>query len=229
MTAAESDGPDAAAGPQRRSTHIDQGAVYAAVGASAAPDLMRFPPEGSTPYELEVRLGSGSDRFLVASTAVMTWRAQRGVGIRVKNIAQGDGGQYSGIAFDDRGTPQPVAVPDMEYGPDGEPFVTAGTEVTLHWPEGRAPRRYRVVYTISEPRRIGFAWGAADEEDVVGEECFVVEHREDDTVWAIARGFLWPPPGGRLPGKGKSAIKRALKASRAQLDVLVTGVLPTGD
>src|SRR5690606_33728945 len=100
----------------RRSTHVEHDAVYAAVGASAAPDLMRFPPEGSVPYEDSVRLGSGADRFLAASSALMTWRAQRGAGIEVTEIVQGDGGQYSGVSFDAAGNAQLPAESDLQFG-----------------------------------------------------------------------------------------------------------------
>lgn len=217
---------DAEGGAQRRSTHVDQGAVYAAVGASAAGDLMRFPPEGSTPYEIELQIGSGSERFLTASNTLMTWGAQRGVGIRVRDIDHGDGGRYAGVVFDEHGTPQPPTDDEVQYGPDGEPFVTAGTTVTLHWPDSRPPRRFRVVYTVNESRRIGFAWGTADAEGVVGEECFAIEQRDDDTVWATVRGFVWAHEGRFFNGKGKAAIKKAVKESRAQLASLVTGVLP---
>lgn len=213
-------------GAARRSTHVDHGAFYAAVGASSAPDLMRFPPEGSTPFEFRMQIGSGSERFLIASSSLMTWGAQRGVGVRVRDIEQGDGGQYAGVEFDEHGTPQPMVAAELEYGPDGESFVTAGTLVTLHWADGRVPRRVRVVYTVSEPRRIGYAWGSADGEGAVGEERLLVEHREDDTVWASARGFLWAAEGVKLDRRSRIPIKQLLKESQAQLAALVTGVLP---
>lgn len=209
----------------RRSTHVEHDVVYAAVGASSAPDLMRFPPEGSTPYEEELRLGSGADRFLIASSALMTWGAPRGAGAEVSEIEQGDGGEYAGVAFDEHGTPQPAADSDIEYGPDGEPYLIAGTAVTLRWADGRPPRRMRVVYTISEPRRVGYAWGAADDQGIVGEEVIVIEHRADDTVWATARGFAWATETGLLGLKAKAALRAAVKDARALLASLVPGAL----
>lgn len=211
--------------PQRRSSHIDHGVVYAAVGASGDPELLRFPPGDSTPYEFEQRLGSGEQRFLVASSALMTWGAQRGVGIRVRDVDHGDGGRYAGVAFDERGTPQPLADPELQYGPDGEPYVTVGTTVTLHWPDGRAPRRIRVLRTVNEAQRVGFAWGSADAGGVTGEQLLSIEFRDDGTVWAVARGFHWAPEG-RLLGSGKGALKQADKETRAQLAALATGVAP---
>ena len=211
--------------PQRRNTHVEHDVVYAAVGASAAADLMRFPPEGSTPYEEVQRLGSGPDRFMIASSALMTWGAQRGAGAEVSDIELGVGDEYAGVVFDERGTPQPAAEGDVEYGPDGEPYLIAGTSVTLRWADGREPRRMRVVYTVNEPRRVGFAWGAVDEHRVVGEEVFVVEHRDDDTVWAIARGFVWPTEAGLLGLKGKAAVRAAVAEARSMLASLVPGAL----
>ena len=208
----------------RRSTHVEHEVVYAAVGASAAPDLLRFPPEGATPYAEELRLGSGADRFLIASSLLMTWGAQRGAGIQVTDIDAGDGGHYDPVVIGDDGVPQPAAEREDRFGPDGEPFLTAGTTVRLVWEDAkRADRRYRVVYIVDEPRRAGFAWGSADAEGAVGEEVFVVEHREDDTVWATVRGFVWAPAAGLLGVKGRSVVKQAVQESRDQLAALAPG------
>lgn len=211
-------------GPSRRATHVEHEVVYAAVGASAAPDLLRFPPDGATPYAEEVRLGSGADRFLTASSLLMTWGAQRGAGIRVTDIERGDGGHYDGVVFDDQGTPQPAVDREDRYGPDGEPFLTAGTTVRLVRDDPkRADRLMRVVYTVDEPRRAGFAWGSADAEGAVGEEVFAVEHRDDDTVWATVRGFVWAPATGLLGVKGRAIVKLAVQESRDQIAALAPG------
>lgn len=232
MAAEENEGATAAAGsdatadgaPVRRSTHVEHEVVYAAVGASAAADLMRFPPEGSTPFTEEQRLGSGPDRFLIASSTLMTWGAQRGAGVEVSEVAQGDGGQYGGVTFDEQGEPQPAPEGDAQYGPDGEPYLNAGTTATLRWPDGREPRRIRVIYTIDEAWRVGYGWGTADDAGVVGETAFAVEHRDDDTVWATARGFAWAPEGGLLGGlKGRGAMRQLIKDLRAQLGALAPG------
>ena len=74
-----------APGP-RRSNHSEMPVAYAAIGASGAPDLMRFPPEGSSPYEVELQLGSGEERFLTAANLLMTWNAQRAAGVEVSGI-----------------------------------------------------------------------------------------------------------------------------------------------
>ncbi len=63
----------------------------------------------------------------------------------------------------------------------------------------------RIVYVIDEPRRFGFAYGTLPGHFEAGEERFVVEHLEDDSVWydlrAISRPRFW---AARL---GKPAVR----------------------
>lgn len=212
----------------RRSTHVEHEVLYAAVGATADPDLLRFPPEGSTAYYEEQRLGSGVERFLTASSLLMTWGAPRGAGIQITDIEPGDGGNYTGVVFNSAGVPELPAEPELQFGPEGEPYLTAGTTARLWWPDTRVSRLVRVVYTIDEPTRVGYALGSADGEGVIGEEAFVVEHREDDSVWATVRGFLWAPAAGLLGLKGRAAIRYVVKRSKDQLAALAPGAQATG-
>ncbi len=207
----------------RRSTHVEHEVLYAAVGASANPDLLRFPPEGATPYFDELRLGSGAERFLTASSLLMTWGAPRGVGIRVTDVVPGDGGQYAGVTFTPAGVPEPATAPEVQFGPDGEPYLTAGTVARFVWPDDVTSRQVRVVYTIDEAARVGYAIGSADGDGVIGEEAFAVEHREDDSVWATVRGFLWAPSAGFLGLKGRAAIRYVVKQAKDQLAALAPG------
>lgn len=206
----------------KRSSHVEMPVAYAAVGASKQADLMRFPPEGSTPYEEELRLGSGAERFLLASNLLMTWGAQRGGGVRVEDVVRGAGALYTGPSFDDSGAPQAADAVEEHFGPDGEPYLVSGTTATLR-AEGQDPRAVLVVYTVDEERRVGFAWGTGDERGAVGEQLFVVEHRDDDTVWAVARGFLFAPKSGLLGLKGRTAIRIAIDAAREQIASLAPG------
>jgi uncharacterized protein (UPF0548 family) len=50
----------------------------------------------------------------------------------------------------------------------------------------------RIVYTIDEPRRFGFAYGTLPRHAEQGEERFVVEHLEDDTVWYDVLAYSRP-------------------------------------
>ena len=212
-----------AAEPARRETFVDHAAVYAAVGASAAADLLRFPPEGSTPFEDQLKLGSGADRFLTASNVLMTWGAQRSSGIEVIDVQHGGIEHYAGVVFGSDGTPEVSPEADVRYGPNGEAFLTAGTTALLRWPGGRTERKMRVVYVTDEARRAGFALGTADEDGVIGETAYVVEHREDDTVWAVARGFYWAPVSGLLGLKARAAIRLAVRDTVQQLTALAPG------
>lgn len=206
----------------RRSSHVEMPVAYAAVGATKAPDLLRFPPEGSSPYEEELRLGSGNERFILASSLLMTWGAQRGAGIPVDAVERGPDDEYEGVVFDAEGRAQAAGPREDFFGPDGEPYLNAGTTAMLG-SEGKGARRILVVYTVNEDRRVGFAWGTCDEDGPTGEQRIVVEHRDDDTVWAVARGFLTPTKGGLLGLKARSDLKAAIELVRKQMQALTPG------
>lgn len=209
----------------RRSSHVEMPAAYAAVGASKLPDLLRFPPEGSTPYEEALQLGSGQDRFLAASSLLMTWGAQRAAGIEVSEVERGADDVYVGPDFDADGRAQAASDIEEQFGPDGEPYLVAGSTAVLTAP-GKPSRSVLVVYTVAEDRIVGFAWGTSDEHGAVGEQRFTVELREDDTVWAVARGFLTSPKNGLLGLKARSVIREAIDAAREQIGALAPGVAP---
>ncbi|MEP6478833.1 MAG: DUF1990 domain-containing protein [Rhodoglobus sp.] len=150
---------------------------YAAVGATQAPDLMQFPPEGYRPVERRARIGHGDARFEFAWVAAMSWGIQRGSGFRIRH-ADRPGGQ-----------PEHVL-----YGPDGTELLMPGDTVELVIPLGpfgvRAPAR--VVYVVDEPTRKGFAYGTLPGHPEDGEEAFVVDQRDDGSVWITIRAFSRP-------------------------------------
>jgi uncharacterized protein (UPF0548 family) len=186
----------------RRSTFTDQSVTYGAIGATLAPDLLRYPPEGYRPAEDSVRLGSGIERFERAAESLMTWGIQRGAGFEVVDVSAGTGAQYPGIVYDAEGAPlaeQPSPRNEERFGADGTPYVAAGMTATL-----RRSGRFRhhdtpvlVVYVIDEPDRVGFACGTTAEGPESGEESFILEHREDDTVWLTIRSLLGTAGGIR--------------------------------
>jgi uncharacterized protein (UPF0548 family) len=179
----------------RRSTFTDQSVTYGAIGATLAPDLLRYPPDGYRPAEDSVRLGSGAERFERASESLMTWGIQRGAGFTVAEISAGTGAQYPGIVYDAEGLPlaeQPAPRTEDRYGADGTPYITAGMTATLRR-KGRVRTRSTpvlVVYVIDEPDRIGFAYGTTADGPESGEESFILERRDDDTVWLTIRSIL---------------------------------------
>jgi len=50
----------------------------------------------------------------------------------------------------------------------------------------------RIVYVIDEPRRFGFAYGTTTGHVESGEERFMIEHLDDDSVWYDLRAFSRP-------------------------------------
>ena len=179
----------------RRSTFTDQSVTYCAIGATLAPDLLRYPPAGYRPAEDSVRLGSGVERFERAADSLMTWGIQQGAGFEVVDISAGTGAQYPGIVYDAEGAPlaeQPAPRTEDRFSADGTPYLTAGVTATLRR-KGRVrthDTRVLVVYLIDEPGRIGFAYGTTAHGPESGEESFILEHRDDDTVWLTIRSLL---------------------------------------
>jgi uncharacterized protein (UPF0548 family) len=64
----------------------------------------------------------------------------------------------------------------------------------------------RVVYAVDQARRQGFAYGTLPGHPESGEEAFIIEHHDDDTVSFTVTAFSRPStaiariagPGGRL-------------------------------
>jgi uncharacterized protein (UPF0548 family) len=185
----------------RRSTFTDQSVTYGAIGATLDPDLLRYPPAGFRPAEDSVKLGSGRDRFDRAAEELMTWGIQKGAGFEVLDISPGTGAQYTGISYGPDGAPladQPAPRTEQRFGPDGTPYVSAGMTATLK-PRGRGRGSIPVlvVYVVDEPERIGFAYGTTGDAAESGEESFILEHRDDDSVWLTIRSLLQPHGGLR--------------------------------
>ena len=206
----------------RRSTFTDQSVTYGAIGATLDPDLLRYPPTGFKPAEDAVRIGSGQERFDRSAESLMTWGIQQGAGFTVTDVSAGTGAQYPGIVYDAEGVPlaeQPGPRTEDRFGPDGTPYIAAGMTATL-----RRKGRFRtrsipvlVVYVIDEPNRIGFAYGTTGDTPESGEESFILEHRDDDTVWLTIRSMYRGPSGlARLFGGGRRArrelTRRELRA-----------------
>ncbi|MEV0369087.1 DUF1990 domain-containing protein [Streptomyces sp. NPDC050636] len=74
------------------------------------------------------------------------------------------------------------------------PCATPGLSIEVSLGIGplrlRAP--CRVVWTVAEEDRIGFAYGTLDGHPECGEEAFVVERRADDSVWFTVTAFSRP-------------------------------------
>jgi uncharacterized protein (UPF0548 family) len=173
--------------------------TYGAIGGTQAKDLMQYPPKGFRPVERRVRIGHGQARWEHAWVETMSWGIQRRSKIRVDALeapAEVTAGTYVPVAFDDDGTPvQPAGTSiagEILYGPDGTPMLRPGDTAIMHVPLFPAKVPARVVYVVDEPLRKGFAYGTLPGHPERGEEAFIVEYRDDDSVWLTIRAFSRP-------------------------------------
>jgi uncharacterized protein (UPF0548 family) len=180
----------------RRGTFRDETVDYAAVGATQAADLMHYPPERSVPAEESWRIGSGQVRFESAGEALLSWAAQRGAGLQLSDVRPAAGPMYSGVSFDAEGNPLAPSKleADQRFDSDGTPYVGAGTTVRVDGRVAglRADGELRVIFSIEEPRRVGFALGTVGGSVVSGEESFVLQWYDNDEVWFTVRAFDAP-------------------------------------
>ncbi|MFS0867546.1 DUF1990 family protein [Microbacterium sp. 179-B 1A2 NHS] len=188
---------------------------YAAVGATQAADLMGYPPQGSIPAEASWRIGSGEARFTASADQLLSWGAQRGAGLTVRDVHPASGPMYTGVAFDAEGTPVQPSRLDQEqrFDADGTPYVSPGATVHLRGRVGgcRADAELRVISVIDEPRRVGFSLGTVGGSVVSGEESFLLEWRDNDEVWFTVRAF------DRPTGSLYRVIRRLVKRRRREL------------
>jgi uncharacterized protein (UPF0548 family) len=163
----------------RRSTNVaapDFGLNYAAIGATTSDVVLSFPPEGFRSTQVRHRLGSGTHRFDQAGRSLMTWGALRGAGVAVQDV---------------QAEQAPASL--RETGPlfleDGTPWITPGMTATLVVEDGGFPLHgpVKVVTVLDDPGRIGFAWGTCPGNGLQAEQLLLVEHEEDDSVWATIR------------------------------------------
>ncbi|MDA3145925.1 DUF1990 family protein [Leucobacter sp. UCMA 4100] len=210
----------------RRSTHVDHEVSYASVGASQAPDLMKYPPVGSTPFEEEVLLGSGEDRFMSATSTLMTWGAQKGANIEIELVDKGQESKYASISFRDTGLPEGPKENEQLFAPDGTPYLEAGHLVNYRIGDEDV-RSMRVISVIDETNRVGFIVGSAAESDIAGEAFLRVEMRSDNSVWAVARGFFYDARKGSKKLLTKSGVKKEIARVAEQLHALTPVVQAT--
>ena len=173
---------------------------YGAVAATQAADFLRYPPTGYRPVERRARIGHGDARFQYAWHSALSWGIQKGSGFRIEHVDSPPEVRertYIPISFEDDGTPIPAATVGLDamFGPDGTPFAAPGDTAVLVTPifgpfSFKSP--VRVVYLIDEPFRKGFAYGTLHGHPEMGEEAFVVEQKDDGSVWLTVRAFSRP-------------------------------------
>ena len=167
--------------------------TYAAVGATQAPDLLRYPPAGYRAIERTARIGHGAARFEYACVAALTWGIQRRSGFRIEPI---EAPAEASIPYSIESDALSESITgEALYGPDGTQYLRPGDTAQLVIPVVgpivvTAPAR--VVYLIDEPKRKGFAYGTLPGHPEDGEEAFIVSQHEDESVWLTIRAFSRP-------------------------------------
>jgi uncharacterized protein (UPF0548 family) len=174
--------------------------TYAAIGATQDDDFLRYPPKGYRAIERKVRVGHGEERWNHAWTETLSLGIQRRSGFRVQRVespAEILENSYSPVTFDDDGQPvQPASTTSGEhvFADTGAQLVLPGETAVmlLGWGPLSIRIPVRIVYTIDEPTRRGFAYGTLPGHPESGEEAFIVEQRDDESVWLTIRAFSRP-------------------------------------
>lgn len=147
------------------------GFTYREVGATHPDEEARtpLPPPGFHLIRVRRRIGSGPEVQERAGQAVLGWHLHRALGL--------------GILGMDIVTDAPGAEPGVRL------VVTLGVgRLRLNAPT-------RVVWTLREPDRTGFAYGTLPGHPECGEEAFLVERLPDGSVWltvtSVSRAMAW--------------------------------------
>jgi uncharacterized protein (UPF0548 family) len=145
---------------------------YDAVGTTRYDET----PQGYHRLEYQARLGAGDEVYAQAGAALMSWRMHRAAGLPMT------------------ATDTPPRIGTNSLGRMGA-GILIGRLRTLS-PLGAAglPVPCRVVWTVDEPDRIGFAYGTLEGHPASGEESFVVTRDPDGvhiTIRAYSRAARW--------------------------------------
>ena len=157
---------------------------YAAVGATAAPDVLAYPPRGFRASATTWHIGSGEQRFEWCEENLLSWRMIDAAGFRLEHVERSTEGGYAGAGATAFHTNKTTG--EVVYAADGRGFITPGDVVTILW--GRSGRRrerhFRVVSVTRELNVVSVSLGTLDTEPFVGEFLIGIEYRDDDTVWS---------------------------------------------
>jgi uncharacterized protein (UPF0548 family) len=169
---------------RRRATFRDEAVTYAAVGATAAPDVLAYPPRGFRASTTSWHIGSGEQRFEWCEENLLSWRMIDAAGLRLEHVERSTEGGYAGAgatAFHTNTT-----TGEAVYAADGRGFITPGDVVTILWGRTgkRRERHFRVVAVTRELNVVSVSLGTLDAEPFVGEFLIGIEFRDDQTVWS---------------------------------------------
>ena len=132
-------------------------------------------PQGYHRLEHRARIGVGSEVFARAGEALLNWRMHRAAGLPMT-------------------TDSPAAIGVNALGRLGAGMVIGRLRTMTPLGLLGIPIPCRVVWTVDEPDRIGFAYGTLEGHPESGEESFVVTRDPDGvhfTVRAYSRAAAW--------------------------------------
>lgn len=159
-------------------TYPNAPVTYGAVGATRGSTFTVLPPAGFRRVERTARIGHGEERWVFAHQQILTWGVKRRSGFGVTLLPR-----------DPAGDPL-----DLSQDNDVHPKVRPGDTIILS--VGRRPftahEPVRVVYVVDQPKVAGFAYGTLEGHPLRGEESFMIERREDNSIWITVRSFSRP-------------------------------------
>ncbi|NOL45545.1 DUF1990 domain-containing protein [Kribbella sandramycini] len=158
---------------------------YDAIGSTRYDET----PAGYHRLEHRARLGAGNEVFQRAGEALMTWRMQRRAGLPFTADGRADAGVNA-------------------LGQLGVGMVVGRLRTAVPLALVGLPIPCRVVWTVEEPDRIGFAYGSLQGHPEAGEESFVVTREVGGiyfTVKAYSRAAAWY---ARLGGPATRTVQR---------------------
>lgn len=155
---------------------------YPGQGETKSADASARLPRGYRAHEERILIGSGKYRWEYAWKQTLTWGIQRATGYTVQLVHP---------------ETRPGASSAPEAAQPNPAHICQGMDVVLHRRFGPLPMKMpvRVVYTIDEPFRKGFAFGTLKGHPVSGEAAFIVERDHDGSVWFTLRSISGPGNG----------------------------------
>lgn len=165
---------------------------YPTPGATRKTDAPARLPRGYREHEERTLLGSGHSQWEHAWKQTLSWGIQRTSGYTVQPLHR-----PADTPRTRPGTSAALAGFNSDPG-----RVHQEMDVVLSRRFGPLPMKMpvRVVYTIDEPSRKGFAFGTLKGHPVSGEVAFIVEQDPDGSVWFTLRSISGPGNGLWLLG-----------------------------
>lgn len=185
-------------GPRRRTIAEEPVCNYAAVGATALPDLLLYPPRGFAAAQHQARLGSGEARWERSIARLMRWGVQRGAGLEVVDVRAESltADAYRTIIHDkdEDGGPSVQRPYAHLFDPSDPELIRPGMTARIITRSGRLrfASPVRVIAVIAEPRAFGFSIGTLPGGPEACEQRFIVSRHDDGTVWITVRELVRP-------------------------------------